>query len=237
MRDFIFISSKLLIMCMLMTSCTQSKVDKVFTRSDYIKGGKNHPIFHFGEVNEWLAERGGDSLYSLFMVPKRLALMPRPQILIFNEKGEMLVELCAAHFSSKAELKEDVERRGRGKKLWSDNLFDLLEAEFLNGDEIRARLPQDVDRYVLIPWGKGDTMQDPHTKLTPYEDWIKPVMEVVEESDMNMVIIWEAIAYTDLHDITRDEFSNLRFEAMQERFPDNFKEDHEVVRDSSQHVD
>lgn len=218
----------MLVVLVLITACNQNKLEKVFTRSDFIEAGKDHPIYHYGEVNNWLEERGGDTLYSLFMVPERLALMPRPQILVFNEEGWMLEELCAAHFRSPENLVEYVEQRDVSVKQHSDNFFHLLENQFINADLIRSRLPDDVDRYILIPWGKGDTITDSYTGITPYDDWIKPLMQAVSESDMDILLIWEAIAFTDLHNLSRNDFSNLRFEAMKEHYPSNFKEDDEV---------
>lgn len=214
---------------MVISGCNQNGLDRVFTRSDFVEGGRDHPIYHYGQVNNWLAKRGGDTLFSLFMAPERLALMPRPQILVFNDKGELLEEMCAANFSSEKEVLESIEQKDGQPIKNRENLFELLDSAFVNGDVIKERIPDKVDRFVLIPWSQIDTAKDQTINITPYEEWIVPVMAQAGRSSMNVLLLWEAIALTDMHTVTVDEFSNIRFEAFKAKYPENFIEDEELI--------
>ncbi|TVR38476.1 MAG: hypothetical protein EA392_09605 [Cryomorphaceae bacterium] len=163
--------------------------------------------------------------------------MPRPGIQVFNQNGEMLNELCHAHFGNDEKLVKSVEQlRNRpmrsGKNPFKleegKNLFDILEHEQVNGKEVLDRLPRDVDRYLLIPWKVKDTVMDPGTGIVPHEDWIKPVLIVAEESDLKFAVLWESMHLTTAQGITKEEYGHLYFDAMQAQFPKQFLEDEEA---------
>jgi len=232
MKTILFPFLFLIILQAIFGSC-RPKDKRVFTRSDLVNAAEVETIHESNYINQLLHKRGGDTLFSLFPIAKRMALIPRPEILVFNQQGEMLENLCHANFGSEEKVLRSIEKRKNRPLKNKRNLFDLLNEEHVNGKEVIDRIPGDFDRYVLIPWAIADTGYNHQIEMTSFDAWIKPVMEAADKSEFNFLLLWECVNLSTEQEISKVEYRHLFFDAMKARFPDNFKEDHKIEKQTN----